>query len=198
MISKPRPSLIFATGLTTLLQVMLPAQELMLADCSNQEAKTLEWRIVNDGVMGGLSKGQFEIIENGVLKFTGNLSLENNGGFSSIRTGEIQRNLAAAQGVSLRVKGDGRTYQLRFGTEARFRGMEVSFLVEFPTQKNEWVEVKLPFEEFVGSFRGRTLKDYRFEPAEIRRMGLLIADKKAGPFSLEIDWIQTYGSGKTQ
>ena len=40
------------------------------------------WIIVNDGVMGGLSKGEMDMNEEGNGVFRGRVSLENNGGFS--------------------------------------------------------------------------------------------------------------------
>lgn len=193
----PKHLLVALAG-TALVQLPASAVEKnSLVEFSADEAKSLEWRVVNDGVMGGLSKGKLEIIDDGVLKFSGNLSLENNGGFSSIRTGNLKRDLSSAGGLIARVKGDGRTYQVRFGTEARFRGMEVSFMAEFKTEKDKWTEAKVPFSDFTGSFRGMTLKNEKFNPAEIRRIGLLLADKKAGPFDLKVDWIRTYGAGSS-
>ena len=44
------------------------------------------WQVVNDGVMGGVSEGTFEITDRNTLAFVGTLSLENNGGFASVRT----------------------------------------------------------------------------------------------------------------
>jgi hypothetical protein len=44
------------------------------------------WRIVNDVVMGGISKSEFVILDNAIAVFRGTLSLENNGGFASVRT----------------------------------------------------------------------------------------------------------------
>lgn len=157
-----------------------------------QEARSLDWQVVDDGVMGGLSKGNLNVSEDGILVFEGKLSLENNGGFSSIRTGNFDKDLSAADGLVARVRGDGRTYQLRLYTDARYRGMRVSFKAEFPTQEGEWTEVKVPFEDFVGSFRGRLLKDAEFDPAAVEGVGLLLADKKAGPFQLKVDWIRSY------
>ncbi|MEM1083058.1 MAG: CIA30 family protein [Verrucomicrobiota bacterium] len=154
----------------------------------------MDWRVVDDGVMGGLSKGKLQITDDGILRFSGNLSLENNGGFSSLRTDKVDLDLSQAEGLVARVKGDGRTYQMRFGTDARFRGMEVSFRSEFETKKGKWVEVKVPFDSFEGNFRGMQLKDERFDPAKVRRVGLLLGDKKSGPFELEVDWIRTYGA----
>ena len=166
-----------------------------VAEFDREEAKAAGWRVVDDGVMGGLSKGNLEISDDGVLTFEGNLSLENNGGFSSLRTGSLQKDLSGAEGVVARVKGDGRTYQIRFGTDARFRGMEVSFMGEIATEKDKWTEVKVPFSGLTGSFRGMKLKNEKFDPAKISRVGLLLGDKKTGPFKLQVDWIRTYGSG---
>ena len=45
-----------------------------------------DWQTVNDGVMGGVSEGKFKITDKKTLEFFGTLSLENNGGFASVRT----------------------------------------------------------------------------------------------------------------
>lgn len=164
-----------------------------VVEFDRKESSKLDWQVVDDGVMGGLSKGKLEISKDGILSFSGILSLENNGGFSSIRTGDLELDLSNAKGLVARVKGDGRSYQMRFATDARFRGMEVSFSGEFPTKKSKWTEVKVPFDHFKGSFRGIQLKDEKFDPAKIRRLGILLGDKKTGPFDLQVDWIRTYG-----
>tara|TARA_B100000900_G_scaffold341830_1_gene305006 strand:- start:1616 stop:3331 length:1716 start_codon:yes stop_codon:yes gene_type:complete len=164
-----------------------------VAEFDASEAKSLGWRVVDDGVMGGRSKGNIKVSDDGILTFSGKLSLENNGGFSSLRTERLKMNLAEADGLIARVKGDGRTYQMRFNTEARFRGMEVSFKADFKTKKNEWIEVKVPFDQFKGSFRGMSLSKEKFDPGKISRIGLLLGDKKQGPFELKVDWIRSYG-----
>ena len=162
-----------------------------ITDFDQASNEKLGWSVVNDGVMGGLSKGKLSF-NKGVMRFEGNLSLENNGGFSSIRTRGVKLDLSDSAGLIARVKGDGRTYQLRLGSDARYRGMEVSFMAEFPTKKGEWIEVKVPFDELVGSWRGRMLKDEVFNPAKVQRVGMLLADKKSGPFKLEVDWLRAY------
>lgn len=164
-----------------------------VAEFDPEETGNLGWSVVDDGVMGGLSKGSLAVTDDGVLRFSGNLSLENNGGFSSLRTGGVKLDLSAASGLVARVKGDGRTYQMRLGTDARFRDMEVSFMAEFPTVKDKWTEVRIPFDKFQGSFRGMKLENEKFDPAKIRRLGLLLGDNQAGPFELQVDWIRTYG-----
>lgn len=169
-----------------------------VAEFAPEESGKLDWSVVDDGVMGGLSQGKREIGKDGILRFFGTLSLENNGGFSSLRTGNVKLDLSGADGVILRVKGDGRTYQLRFSTDAEYRGREMSFQAGFPTTKGEWTEVKVPFGRFVGTWRGTELPDKTFEPTKIRRLGLQLADKKEGPFELHVDWIRTYGGDDTK
>lgn len=153
----------------------------------------LQWRVVNDGVMGGLSEGTVALTETGELVFVGNLSLENNGGFSSIRTNRVSFDLSRAEGLALRVKGDGRTYQLRLSNSRTYRGRESVFMAEFPTTKGEWTDVRIPFDRFVGTWFGRLIPDARLDPSDISRLGILLADKNAGAFALGVDHMRTYG-----
>ena len=187
-------------AIAAILFACLPAvagERQSVAEFTPEESEILDWRIVDDGVMGGLSQGQREISKDGILRFFGTLSLENNGGFSSLRTGDVKMDGSGGAGVILRVKGDGRTYQLRFGTDAEYSGREMSFQAGFPTEKDKWTEVKVPFRSFVGTWRGMDLPDKTFDPAKIRRLGLQMADKKKGPFELRVDWIRTYRGDNT-
>jgi len=169
------------------------ADELSLVEFDSKEDGNMRWRVVNDGVMGGLSKGQVSRSRDGTLTFAGTLSLENNGGFSSVQTGPLDLDLSGYSGLAMRVKGDGRTYQVRVGSDARYRWMKVSFKADFATEKGKWTVVRVPFSEMSGTFRGRDLKDKVLNTSKIERLGLLLADEKAGPFSLEVDWIRAYG-----
>ena len=155
-----------------------------------------DWEIVNDGVMGGLSEGKIEITKEGQMRFWGELSLENNGGFTTFRSGDVSLDLSDDLGLLLKVKGDGRTYEARLATDEKFRGGEVTFMGKFETKKGQWQQVRIPFADFKGSFRGMDLSDRKFDPSKIRRIGLLLGDKQQGPFELEIDSIQTYGKGQ--
>ena len=146
-----------------------------------------KWFAVNDGVMGGLSKGGPEM-KDGSLHFTGILSLENNGGFSSIRT-DGKYDFSGKKAIMVRVKGDGRKYQLRLATDARFRGSAVSYGAEFATEKGEWIEVKIPFGDLSPSWRGMKLDGPAFDASKVEEIGILIGDKKAGAFALELDRI---------
>lgn len=146
------------------------------------------WVAVNDGVMGGLSRGGPRLAD-GQLLFEGTLSLENNGGFSSARTVGRTFDLSGKQALVLRVKGDGRRYQLRLATDARFRGAQVSYGAEFATTAGQWTQVRVAFSEFSPSFRGMALRGPPPNLAQVEEIGLLIGDKREGPFRLAVDWI---------
>jgi monofunctional biosynthetic peptidoglycan transglycosylase len=140
------------------------------------------WQAINDGVMGGISSGRMEQSGDG-LRFEGQLSLENNGGFASVRR-PIDDDLSKATGVRLRVRGDGRTYQFRLRQDSRFDG--VAWRAEFSTN-GDWQTVTLTFDEFIPVFRGRRVPDAGpVVPAAIRQIGFMLADKTAGAFALEI------------
>ena len=77
------------------------------------QSDSSNWRVVDDVVMGGRSSGSFTIDENGHGVFKGNVSLENNGGFSSLRYRFKKLKTKGYTKVVLRVKGDGKSYQFR-------------------------------------------------------------------------------------
>jgi NADH dehydrogenase [ubiquinone] 1 alpha subcomplex assembly factor 1 len=146
-----------------------------------------KWVAVNDGVMGGLSEGR-PAVKNGSLFFTGKLSLENNGGFSSVRVmGAFD--FGGKTAMILRVRGDGRTYQLRLSTEALHNGSPISYGASFPTEAGKWMEVKIPFQNLSPSWRGQKLEGPPLALGSVKEIGILIGDKKAGFFALEIDWV---------
>ena len=151
----------------------------------------VEWYVVNDGVMGGLSRSGMRRTDEGTGVFSGELSLENNGGFASVRALLGRTDLAAHAGLELRVRGDGRTYQLRLRTDDRFDG--VAYKATFATRDGEWQTVRVPFDEFLPTFRGRTLAgEPPLDPARIHQVVFMVADKRAGPFALEIDFVRTW------
>jgi len=160
------------------------------------ENEEFSWQIVNDGVMGGLSKGNVEHTSENIMHFWGILSLDNNGGFSTVRSRGVNFDLSNDLGLLLLVKGDGRTYEARLDSTAKFRGNPISFSGKFKTKKDQWIQVKVPFEGFVASWRGRQFPDEVLDTSAIQRVSILLADKKSGPFDLEIQWIRTYGKGQ--
>ena len=90
-----------------LAQVAAQQTLLPLVDFARPEAGQ-QWQAVNDGVMGGVSDGRFKITEGKTLEFFGTLSLDNNGGFASVRSKPADRDIKTGDTLVVRVKGDGR------------------------------------------------------------------------------------------
>ena len=151
----------------------------------HKESSLKNWQIVNDGVMGGLSKSNLEVTENGHGKFSGQVSLANNGGFASVRLQtdvEVDNN---NQELILKIKGDGKTYQCRVKSNKYQRE---SYVHEFETT-GQWQEIKLKLKDFEPQFRGRQLNKPNFDFSSIQEFSLLIANKKEEDFTLLIDSI---------
>ncbi|NBB79342.1 MAG: CIA30 family protein [Verrucomicrobia bacterium] len=146
------------------------------------------WQAQNDGVMGGVSTGQARIIE-GTLLFSGELSLENNGGFAQIYSPAERSDFSAFSKVRLRVKGDGRTYQFRLATDDRFRGSRIAYRGEFETAQDQWIEVSIPLSAFQPSHHGRDLSGPPIDLSSIRQIAFLLGDGVPGPFALKVEWI---------
>ena len=148
-----------------------------------------KWQAVNDGVMGGVSEGRFKITADKTMEFSGRLSLENNGGFASVRTKLSNFNIQGGDTLVVRVKGDGREYVLNIYTKTR--RMAFSYRAPLPTTKDEWTEVSVPLDEFIPtSFGNRVQGMGPVEPDQINSLGFMLSDKKPGPFKLEVAWMK--------
>ena len=161
-----------------------------------EDARDIEtWGAVNDGVMGGVSDGSVRMTDRGSLQFSGSVSLENNGGFASIRSRRADLDLSSFDGLLVRVRGDGKRYDFNLRTNVRI--MAGSYRVKFDTIANTWLEVYLPFEDFVPTSFGRVRTDLpALDSSKIRSFGLLISDKQVGAFEIEVDWIKAIASPK--
>lgn len=146
------------------------------------------WRPVNDGVMGGRSSGRVTVNQYKNLEFSGNLSLENNGGFASVRARDNGLAMQTGDIVVLRVRGDGRTYNFNVYTQRNMGGY--SYRQSFATSRGEWIDVELPVDKFVATWRGRNFRDQAFKPSDVAGLGILLGDKKPGSFKLEIESIR--------
>ncbi|MCE9568029.1 MAG: CIA30 family protein [Planctomycetes bacterium] len=159
-----------------------------LFDFAVPDAAT-EWRAVNDGVMGGVSDGRFTITDSKTLAFFGTLSLENNGGFASVRTRPTNLGLRPGDALRVRVRGDGRAYSLNLYVPTPQTAF--SYRASVPTKSDEWVEVTLLLDRFEATSFGRVVKDAgAVKPEEVNALGLMLSDKKAGPFKLEVGCIK--------
>ena len=159
----------------------------VLFDFSDAEAAR-QWQTVNDGVMGGRSDGRFGVTESQTMEFFGTLSLENNGGFASVRSRAKKLDLRQKDTLVARVKGDGRIYT--FNLYVPTRRMAFSYRIEFKTKQDTWIEVRAPLQDFVATSFGRIVENAApMNPQEVNSIGVLLGDKKPGPFRLEVDWI---------
>ncbi|NER18585.1 CIA30 family protein [Spongiivirga citrea] len=140
------------------------------------------WRVVDDGVMGGRSQGSFALNANGNGVFSGTVSLENNGGFSSVRYQTDQMALGSYSKFVLKLKGDGKSYQFRVRSSFRER---FSYIGKFETTgKKQTIEI--PFATMYPAFRGRTLDLDNYNGETLVEIAFLIGNKKAENFKLEI------------
>ena len=134
--------------------------------------------VVNDNVMGGRSNSRVVAHPDGVI-FEGMVSLENNGGFASIR---CQANFLEGTGVlRLTARGDGKHYQLILRTDVS--RMAPLYKCQF-VASNEWHTHEFHPHHFEASFRGSPVDAPPLIFAETREFGVLIADKQAGAFQL--------------
>ncbi|PZX58478.1 complex I intermediate-associated protein 30 (CIA30) [Algoriphagus ratkowskyi] len=148
---------------------------------------TSDWKIVDDVVMGGMSEGSFKINEAGNGVFEGSVSLENNGGFSSLRHRETFH-IQSRKNVRIHLIGDGSTYQFRLKANSSDRH---SYIAEFSTS-GDWETISITLSAMYPAFRGRKLSIGNFDQDQIMEMAFLIGNKKEQQFKLEIKSIQVF------
>lgn len=148
-----------------------------------------QWQTVNDGVMGGVSEGKFRITDEKTMGFCGTLSLANNGGFASVRSKARPLGLEKGDTLVAKVRGDGREYAMNLYVRKSLTAF--SYRATMRTRKDEWIEVRVPLDEFEATSFGRIVqKAGAVEPEEVNSVGFLLGDKKAGPFRMEVEWIK--------
>ncbi|KGJ88463.1 CIA30 family protein [Colwellia psychrerythraea] len=141
------------------------------------------WRITDDGVMGGKSKGRF-VFKQGTGTFLGKISLDNNGGFSSVFT-EIEPLVQGIKTVTIDLEGDGLIYQLRM--VVNFNGFRLSYKHIVKTVAGQRGKFTFTLADFQASFRGRLIDNAPVLKSEdIREVGFLVTRKTTGAFSLSV------------
>ncbi|MCL1103848.1 CIA30 family protein [Shewanella algicola] len=146
------------------------------------------WQINNDTVMGGVSQSQIKQNKQQDLLFTGNVSLDNNGGFASTES-RFTHQISAASSLTIAVKGDGKVYQLRLKTPQLSYGE--AYVANFTTQADTLTEHTFTAADFTVSFRGRVVSNApELNLLDIERVGFLVAQKQQGPFAIELHSIE--------
>ncbi len=146
------------------------------------------WGIVNDGVMGGRSQG-YVSVDGGALRFTGNL-VTRGGGFTSVRVRK-RVDLSAYDGVELRVRGGGRTFEVEVSDGSRIGRRDVSRRAPFETT-DEWTWVRVPFDALTSTAHGEPVSAGSLDQTRVEQLALYIADGQDGPFELQVDEIRVY------
>ncbi|WP_259369482.1 CIA30 family protein [Colwellia sp. MB02u-10] len=164
------------------LTAMAKKESVLMINFTEQQSLD-SWRITNDGVMGGKSQGQISLQANKAI-FSGDISLANNGGFSSVFR-PIEPLAKALETVTIDIEGDGLTYQLRL--IVNLDGYRMAYKQSFDTVAGQQTQLSFTLADFQASFRGREIPNAPVLTSEnIREVGFLVTSKVAGPFSLII------------
>lgn len=160
------------------------------------------WGALDDIVMGGVSESNMRLSDSTAL-FSGNVSTANSGGFASVRTRNFDPplDLANAEGIELRVKGDGNRYKFMLRSENRWDG--IAYCYSFDTVADTWITVRIPFSALIPVFRAKTVQDAGpVDPHRITAVQLMLSkfeyDGALNPhfspgfFQLQIESIRTY------
>lgn len=154
----------------------------------NKKSDIKEWRVVDDIVMGGKSNGVFRLHPDGYGVLEGNISLENSGGFSSVRYRFDKIKVKPSDKISFRVRGSNSKFQIRVKENIR---TEYSYIAEFTTS-DSWQQIDIVLNTMYPSYRGSKLDMPNFEYNQIEEITFLIGNKKAEKFLLMIDTIEIH------
>ncbi len=169
-----------------LLMISVMYQDSSSSIFDSKKVKDLSnWYVVDDGVMGGLSRGELTINDSGNCLFKGYVTTENNGGFSSIRYAFNNKSVSEFNHIILKLKGDGKSYQFRIKDNSRQR---YSYIATFNTS-GDWETVKIPLSSFYPGYRGYKLNKPNFPGEVMEEIAILIGNKVKESFVLEIDKI---------
>ena len=152
-------------------------------DFSNPNTLRDSW-IVNDGVMGGVSQSSLRQDEEGMF-FEGMVSLENNGGFASMRSSV--RFPQGTQLIELIAKGDGKRYKLVLRTELAPRVTYVADFIALPT----WQTYRFNLSQFKSTFRGRDVNAPTLSFSDVIDFGILISNNQAGSFAIQLKTLKS-------
>jgi len=149
----------------------------------------INWQIVNDGVMGGKSQSEAVLLPNSLL-FKGNLSLENNGGFASIRSPFENFDFSNAKYIEIRYRSEGGDFNFRLEQSRYFFN---PYLAMKLANSSEWSTLKIKTSDLnvlrMGKELGKIDKDQKIKA---KRLSIMKSDKQPGPFQIEIDYIKIY------
>jgi hypothetical protein len=140
------------------------------------------WQVEDDVVMGGRSQGQLARSADGHLIFRGKVSLENNGGFSSIQNNFDPIEVSKYQHAVIRLKGDGKDYRFIVESDPNARHY---YVAEFTTN-SDWQEIRIPLRKMYPMRRGDRLDIPAYPAKTCSQVRFMIANGRVESFQLEI------------
>lgn len=152
----------------------------------NKKSDIKNWTIIDDVVMGGKSSGTFKLNADGHGVFQGEISLENNGGFSSLRYSFEKTQIKEHTKIIIKLKGDGKKYQFRIKSNSS----DYYYYITTFLTSSDWQDIEIPLKHMYPSFRGRQLDQPNFSNNSIEEIAFLIGNKKHEKFKLLIDKIE--------
>ena len=205
------PELVEYAGIQNLIKVISryipPATDKVLFDFANPNADIKEtWGAIDDVVMGGVSKSNIRLAD-GKAIFLGIVSTDNNGGFASVRTRNLEPplDLSEYEGIELKVIGDGKRYKFITRCEGKWDG--VGYSHSFDTVDNFATIIRIPFQDLIPVFRAKTVSDAQFDRSKIYSLQLMLSKFEydgelnpkfeAGSFRLAVEYIKAYGGKAT-
>jgi NADH dehydrogenase [ubiquinone] 1 alpha subcomplex assembly factor 1 len=153
----------------------------VLFDFSDPTARS-GWHVEDDSVMGGVSKGAFTRDRDGHAIFSGQVSLENDGGFSSVQCYFDPIDVSPYRTAVIKVRGDGKNYRFIVESEKDARH---HYVAHFETT-GEWQEIRIPLRPMYPVRRGDRLDLPDYPGKTMAQVRFMIANRRAESFRLEI------------
>ncbi len=178
--------------LLMLLLMLFSSNNLLRFDFGNEKGNVKTWFTITDNVMGGVSTSKLDMKGTSIL-FTGSISFDNNGGFASLRSGFGKYDLSTYDAVRIKFKSQNQKFALTLDNSRNW--WEPNYKYEFQSeQSSDWKTVSFNLadfhEEIIGRKSGNKISNSILK--NICQIGIITNDKKEGPFSLEIDYIEFY------
>ena len=180
-----------STSTTTTSTTTMPikqAQSMILFDFNDQNDVS-DWFNQNDTVMGGVSDSASTWVD-GQLVFSGNLSLDNNGGFTSTFgpvNDQLPTLMSGADAIIVTARGDGQTYLMQIRSSDNTR-----YIQRFTTVADVEQDYVLPLANFESvDWRLSVIPNAApMNTANIAQIGFYLLDKQVGPFEIAISSIK--------
>lgn len=168
--------------------LLLTAMPKLIFDFGTSCNNCDDWFVVLDGVMGGLSEGDATMTENSML-FKGKVSLENNGGFASLRTSYGNYDLSTYEKISVRYRSTGQDFGITLTKYRQF--WRANYKANLPITRGEWETVTFKLTDFDTYRLGRKLSGHpdTDDLSKIIRLGFISNTKAPTAFEIEIDTI---------